>query len=65
MTHGHRVKGVYSIPRIWRGPDGEVPEEIRRHGIDPRRLNIDPDKIVTFEPIFPLAPDRAPKTPKS
>lgn len=48
--HGKpRVKGVYSVPRIWRGPDGEVPEAIRRNGVDPKSINVDTSRLVKFE----------------
>ena len=48
--HGNlRVKGIYAAPRVWRGPAGDVPEAIRRNGIDPKTINVDPSRLVKFE----------------
>jgi len=40
--------GVYCVPPIWRGPPGDVPEKIRREGIDAKRIHVDPSKLMRF-----------------
>jgi len=40
--------GVYSVPSIWRGPPGEVPEKIRKDGVDAKKIHVDPSRLVQF-----------------
>lgn len=37
------------VPRMWHGPATNVPEEVLKHGIDPRAYGIDTRHALKFE----------------
>lgn len=41
--------GVDYNPSVWRGPSTPVPREMREHGGDLKRYEIDPKNVATFQ----------------